>query len=374
MLKQAWHMLKNFREPTAPLTVAVDITSRCNSRCVYCEVWKKKDFSKDLTPEDVDRIVDQAEEAGIRNIILSGGEVTVYRDLFRLLRDLKEREFHVTLLTNALLFKPGVSQEKVDVLNECVNNIQFSLDSADPKRYEELRGVDGVDRVGSALDLITKPKRGLSCVVSSENFWEIDAVVRFGAAHRADFVGFQPLNVATVFFDIPVLEGKSQYLPTEEKFAALQEALTGGLKLARELGVDTNLGQLKTWIEPFFKYSTVKGKDYFFNHVPGLKNFKCAFPSQSVYINAEGEMTPCRLLPSVGNVKGKNFIEEWRHNPGLNEIRNNLKQGIYYEECKTCYCQFPPNLIYSLLLDPIGNYQLLKHILPDAMWRARKFV
>jgi len=374
MLRQAWHMMRNFREPTAPLNVAVDITSRCNSRCVYCEVWKKKDFSKDLTPADVDLIVDQAEQAGIRNIIISGGEATVYKDLFRLLRDLKQRNFHVTLLTNALGFKPGIGQDKIDVLNECVGNIQFSLDSADQKRYQELRGVPGVDRVARALDVITGPKRALSCVVSSENYWEIDAIIRFGAEHRADYVGFQPLNVATVFFDIPVLEGKEQYLLTEEKFAALREALEGGIKLARELGVDNNLSQLMTWIEPFFQYSTVKGEDYFFNHVPGLKNFKCVFPFQSVYINAEGEMTPCRLLPSVGNVKGKNFIEEWRTNPGMNEIRDNLKRGKYYEECKTCYCQFPPNLIYSLMLDPIGNYQLLRHIMPDAMWRARKFL
>ena len=373
MLKQAWHMLQNFREPTAPLTVALDITSRCNSRCVYCEVWKKKDFSADLTPEDVDRIVDQSEAAGVRNIIISGGEATIYKDLFRLLRDLKQRRFHVTLLTNALLFKPGISHEKVDVLNECVDSIQFSLDSTDAKQYEELRGVPGVDRVARALQLIRGPTRALSCVVSSENLSEIEAIVRFGAEHRADYVGFQPLNVATVFFDIPALEGKDRYLVPQEKFAPMRAALKEGIELARELGVDTNLAQLNTWIEPFFRYSQVEGEDYFFNHVPGLKKFKCIYPSQSIYINAEGEMTPCRLLPSVGNIKGKNFIEEWRTNRGMNEIRDNLKQGIYYEECKTCYCQFPPNLIYSLMRDPISNYQLLRHILPDAIWRARKF-
>jgi Fe-coproporphyrin III synthase len=374
MLKQAWHMLKNFQEPTTPLTVAIDITSRCNSKCVYCEVWKKEDFSRDLTPEDIDRIVDQADEAGVRSIVLSGGEVTAYKDLFRLLGDLRKRGFNVTLLTNGLLFKPGVSQEKVDVINNCVDTLQLSLDSPDAKRYEDLRGVPGVDRVARALDLITKPKRGLSCVVSSENFWELDAIVRFAAEHHVDLVSFQPLSVATVFFDIPVLKGKSKYLPTAEMFESLHRALESAIALARELGVRTNLEQLVMWIEPFFKYSKTEEKDYFFNHVPGLNNFRCVFPSQAVYINAEGEMTPCRLLPSVGNVKGKNFIEEWRTNPGLNEIRKNLKQGQYYEECKTCYCQFPPNMIYSLMADPISNYQLLKHVLPDAMWRARKLV
>lgn len=374
MIKEALHLMRNYREPSAPLTVSLDITSRCNSKCVYCEVWKKKDFSKDLSKEDVDRIVDEAEAAGLRNLIISGGEATLYGDMFPLLEDLRRRGFHTTLLTNALLFREKADEEKVRILNDCVDSIQFSLDSADEAKYTELRGVPGVAKVGRALDRLTKPTRGLSCVVSSENFHELDPIIRFGAEHETDYISFQPLNVATVFFDIPVNEGKEHYLVSEESYGPMREAIQRGIALGKELGVKTNLSQLALWIEPFFSYSQVKGRDYFWNHVEGLKNFKCVYPFQSVYINAEGELTPCRLLPGVGNVKGKSFLEEWRSNTKMNRIRHALKKGTYYEQCKTCYCQFPPNMIYSFLADPIGNYQLLKHILPDVIERAKKFV
>src|SRR5437868_15354363 len=57
--------------------------SRCNCRCVMCDIWKVTD-SREISAEDLERHGASIERLGVEWVVLSGGEPLMHSDLFRL--------------------------------------------------------------------------------------------------------------------------------------------------------------------------------------------------------------------------------------------------------------------------------------------------
>lgn len=68
-----------------PWTILIDPTSACNLNCTGC--WAGKYRKSDtLDMGTIDRIITEAKEMGIYFIVLSGGEPTIYPDLFEIFK------------------------------------------------------------------------------------------------------------------------------------------------------------------------------------------------------------------------------------------------------------------------------------------------
>ena len=67
-----------------PLSVQLDVTYRCNERCVHC--YLDHDDHGEMTTAEICGVLDQLAEAGIFFLIFSGGEVFMRRDFFEILR------------------------------------------------------------------------------------------------------------------------------------------------------------------------------------------------------------------------------------------------------------------------------------------------
>jgi len=124
-----------------PYYFSLEITRRCQARCAHCcAEASPKDKRRELTTEEVKSLILGARSIGSCFLIFNGGEPLLRPDLPELVRFAADNGFQTRLNTNALLLdRVRVAALKKAGLRQCA----VSLDSADPKTHDRMRGVPG---------------------------------------------------------------------------------------------------------------------------------------------------------------------------------------------------------------------------------------
>ncbi len=87
-----------------PFFLAHAVTFGCNSRCQTCSYWKLTPRMKeDLSTAEVDRLLDEGWDAGMRAYYLFGGEPLVRKDIGTIVEHARERGYLTTMNTNGSL-------------------------------------------------------------------------------------------------------------------------------------------------------------------------------------------------------------------------------------------------------------------------------
>src|SRR6201991_147386 len=79
--------------------------SRCNCRCVMCDIWKANNDKKELSTEEIARHLTAFEKLNVREVVLSGGEALMHNNLWTLCGLLHEKNIKITLLSTGLLLR-----------------------------------------------------------------------------------------------------------------------------------------------------------------------------------------------------------------------------------------------------------------------------
>lgn len=126
---------KMFRDRIS--TIILTITNKCNSNCNICFMHESKPWDE-MNIKDIKYILSKI---GKNNrILLFGGEPTVRRDLFKIIRLIKKSKNIPILYTNGLKLK---NLDYVKKLKKAgVSRVHFSLDGFREEIYEKLRGKD----------------------------------------------------------------------------------------------------------------------------------------------------------------------------------------------------------------------------------------
>ena len=115
--------------------------SRCNCRCVMCDIWKT-DATREITAEELERHGGDIARLRVEWVVFSGGEPLMHSDLFRLCAVLRERNIRTTLLSSGLLLERYASR-----IVESIDDVIVSLDG--PREVH-----NAIRRVPSAFDLL----------------------------------------------------------------------------------------------------------------------------------------------------------------------------------------------------------------------------
>ena len=86
-----------------PLGVQLDLTYRCNERCVHC--YLDHDDHGELSLAEILGLLDQLADAGVFFLTISGGEIFLRPDLFDILAHARRLLFAVKIKTNAILIR-----------------------------------------------------------------------------------------------------------------------------------------------------------------------------------------------------------------------------------------------------------------------------
>ena len=127
----------------------------CNLHCDYCCVSSSPQTDRNpLGADRVARLAAEAVDAGVQELILTGGEPFLLPDVDQLVASCTER-LPTTLLTNGMLFR-GARLDRLRSMDRDRLTLQISLDSATPEVHDAHRGPRAwqraVDGIRLALD------------------------------------------------------------------------------------------------------------------------------------------------------------------------------------------------------------------------------
>jgi AdoMet-dependent heme synthase len=284
-----------------PLSVQVDLTYRCNERCVHC--YLDHEDHGEMTTAEIKHLMDEMAEAGVFILTFSGGEIFVRKDFFELLEYARQLTFCVKLKTNAILIR---EREAARLRDLGVESIQISIYSHRPEVHDAITLVPG--SLKRSVDAIRFLKtQGIKVVIAN--------VLMTG--NMKDYPGVQALAAE---------------LGVECTLDPTVTPMMDGNRSTLQLGVDQ-----KALREVFRDPSMVDDPDAFCA-IPApagedtLNSIPCSAGHSACYVSPYGEVFPCVQFPfPTGNVRQQRFIDIWRFSDRMNEVRS-----IRMKDLTTC--------------------------------------
>jgi radical SAM protein with 4Fe4S-binding SPASM domain len=138
---------KRIREGIAgkrvPITGSLELTFRCNLRCVHCYVAHGHGAvpgQEELKSGEIYDILDQVTDEGCLWLLLTGGEPLMRHDFLDIYTYAKRKGFLISLFTNGTLLTPAVA----DALAEYPPfKVEITLYGRTQATYERIAGVPG---------------------------------------------------------------------------------------------------------------------------------------------------------------------------------------------------------------------------------------
>ena len=121
-----------------PLSVQLDLTYRCNERCVHC--YLDHDDHGEMTTAEIKNLLDQMADAGVFYLTISGGEILMRRDFFEILEHARLRTFCIKLKTNGVLIR---EKEAARLRELGVESVQISIYSHRPEVHDAITKMPG---------------------------------------------------------------------------------------------------------------------------------------------------------------------------------------------------------------------------------------
>jgi radical SAM protein with 4Fe4S-binding SPASM domain len=99
--------------PCLPLKAEIDLTYRCNNNCRHC--WSRiparaREKKKELSFEEIRRIVDEARKMGCRKWVITGGEPMIRGDFAKIFDYITRNSATYSLNTNGTLITPKIAK------------------------------------------------------------------------------------------------------------------------------------------------------------------------------------------------------------------------------------------------------------------------
>ena len=124
--------------------IRLSISDVCNFKCGYClpDGYKidKSDNRTFLNIEEIGRLAKALSELGVSKIRLTGGEPTVRKDFFEIIKIIKENSG----IKKTVITTNGYKLDKIanDIKNSGLDGINISIDSLNPNIFKEITGHD----------------------------------------------------------------------------------------------------------------------------------------------------------------------------------------------------------------------------------------
>jgi AdoMet-dependent heme synthase len=296
-----------------PLSVHIDLTMRCNERCIHC--YRVIERRPELTTAELQALLGDLARVGVLYLTFSGGEVFLRPDLMELIAHARRLHFDVRLKSNALLITPARAQQ-LRALG--VRQVDISIYSADPGVHDWVTKVPGslarsLEGAGWLRDAGITVK--LNCPLMRQNVGQYREI-RALAERLGVLCGFDPMITAKN-------DGDTSPLPLRITRPQLREVLQDatlnpecGKPAPAEVGQE---GGVRT----------------------DLDDIACGAGHNACYISAYGDVMPCVALPiACGNVRETPFAEIWHRSPEMTRVRSIRIRDLH--TCSTCaaspYC------------------------------------
>lgn len=139
LMDTAEFFYEKFHENPVIFGAQIELTSRCNERCVHCYIPhenKNMDIEKSLAND----ALDQLKELGTLGLTLSGGELFLHRDVADIMYHARENDFSISVLSNVTLLNDDLIRVLKDIN---ISQIQVSVYSMKPEEHDAITQLKG---------------------------------------------------------------------------------------------------------------------------------------------------------------------------------------------------------------------------------------
>ncbi len=306
--------------------------SRCNCRCVMCDIWQANANKQELSREDIERQMGSFRNLHVQRVVLSGGEALMHQNLWTLCELLREMSIEITLLSTGLLLKKFAA----DVVKWC-DEVIVSIDGS-REIHDSIRRVPrAFDRLAEGIAALReqRPSYPVSarCVLQRHNFRDLPNIVE--AAHEIGLnrISFMSVDVSSTAFNRPE--------PWQEPRVA-EVALDRDETAEFSRIVEDTIQRFAPDFESRFISESpekLRRLPSYYAALNGLGEFPttvCNAPWVSSVVEADGTVRPCFFHASMGNIR-ENTLEEILNAPSAVEFRRTLDVTTN-PICKTCVC------------------------------------
>jgi len=301
-----------------PLSVHLDVTYRCNERCVHC--YLDHDDHGEMTTAEIKDILTQLSEAGVFLLTISGGEVMMRRDLFEIIEFARGLLFNVKLKTNGVMIRDAEAKR---IRELGVEQVQISVYSHRAEVHDRITKLPGsLRRTIEAIRFLRSQglKVTIANVLMSENFSDYKGVMALAKELDATFTVDPTIT--------PKIDGDRSILSLN----------VGDSNLKQVFRDPALVGDVDKFCAP----PPVPGEDV-------MEGYPCSAGHTGCYISPYGDVYPCVAFPlPSGNLRRRKFLDIWRNSAELKEVRSIRAKDL--TTCSSCThvgtCTRCPGLAY----------------------------
>ena len=147
----------------------VTLNRSCNLRCSFCYAKDTGYINKDISLDDLKRIIEICDKENVRYLVFTGGEPTLYPHLFDAVFLSKKHGFYVSMSTNGILLDDYKYCKKLEESN--IDYIDISLKGTSRIDFKKTTGKDKYLNVLNGIKNISHTKLNYNCsmVLTKDN-------------------------------------------------------------------------------------------------------------------------------------------------------------------------------------------------------------
>jgi len=310
-----------------PIYCVWEITLACDLGCKHCGSRAGKPRPDELTTAQALDVVAQLHEAGVRDVVLIGGEAYLRDDWPVIARALVDRGITANMTTGARNLTPERIRQAVDA---GLSSISISIDGLEPT-HDAVRGARGTFAAATSaaravaattiqlsintqinrLSMPELPDVARLLVELGARAWQIQLTVAMGRAADRPEMLLQPYELLALF---PMLVSIKDTILEPNRI---------GLFPANNIG----------YFGPYEHRIRAGGDDG--RHWSG-----CPAGQWAIGIEADGKLKGCPSLPTTayagGNLARERLVELLARAPELRVLRERTRDDLW-GHCATCY-------------------------------------
>lgn len=290
----------------------IELTSRCNERCVHCYIPHKYKLY-DITPELYYNVLDQLKDMNVLSVTLSGGEPMLHPHFLEFLKAAQKCDFSVNILSNLTLLNDDIIATMKDTR---LSSVQVSLYSMIPEHHDAITTVKGSfeKTKNSILKLIKNDiPLQISCPTMKANKDDYGDVLKWAHEHK--------VRAITDYIMMAEYDGETE-------------------NLKNRLSLDEVSKVIKDAMNDDEDYQNNVLKPDFTQRCNMLESNPedrvCGVGISSCCMVANGNVYPCPGWQSYicGNLTKESLKDIWEKSPKMLYLRNIRKKD--FKECCNC--------------------------------------
>ena len=221
----------------------ISLTQRCNHACFFCHSEGEESADAEMTPSEIERLVQLAVNHGVTKVKLTGGEPLLRDDILEIINRISPLVQDLSITTNGT----RLESMALDLKKAGLNRVNVSLHSLDSMIFREVTGSTSLPTVirgiAKAVEVGLTPLKINMTLLKKLNEFEIHSMLEFAAETGAilQLIELQDVptdpanNLGAYRVDLALLEKHFEQIATD----IVQRTLHGRKHYTIQLSHDT---------------------------------------------------------------------------------------------------------------------------------------